>query len=83
MTDKNDDVFTWACNLTDAIVAGDYKLPKEMTFAMNMLQDAVYDELNRKHLRLKDCVSKDFSTFKDKARKEREDAIRDRYWNWT
>lgn len=41
MTKAEEDVIQWACNLTKAVVAGDYKLPRPMNIAINSLQDAV------------------------------------------
>ena len=41
MTKAEEDVIQWACNLTEAVVAGDYKLPRPMNIAINGLQDAV------------------------------------------
>ena len=41
MTKAEEDVIQWACNLAEAVVAGDYRLPRPMNIAINGLQDAV------------------------------------------
>ena len=43
MTKAEENVVQWACNLVEAIVAGNYKLPKPMNIAINSLQDATWD----------------------------------------
>ena len=48
MTKVEDNVIQWACNLTEAIVAGNPKLPKPMIIAINSLQDAVWDLVNER-----------------------------------
>lgn len=43
MTENEKKVIQWAFNLTEAIVAGDYHLPKPMNIAINELQSAAWD----------------------------------------
>ena len=43
MTKAEENVIMWACNLAEAVVAGDYHLPKPMNIAINSLQDATWD----------------------------------------
>lgn len=43
MTKAEENIIQWACNLTEAVVAGDYHLPKPMNIAINNLQDAAWD----------------------------------------
>lgn len=43
MTKAEENVIQWACNLAEAVVAGDYHLPKPMNIAINNLQDATWD----------------------------------------
>lgn len=42
MTKAEEELVQWAFNLTDAIVAGDYKIPRPMIWALNHLQDAAW-----------------------------------------
>lgn len=48
MTKAEENVVQWACNLAEAVVAGDYKLPKPMNIAINGLQDAAWDLANER-----------------------------------
>lgn len=71
MTEAERDVIKWACNLTEAIVAGSYNLPEPMNIAINMLQDAVW-KLSRARGwdSPKDGCGKDFLDEKEKYWKE-------------
>ena len=65
LTDKEVAVIQWAFNMAHSIVAGDYKLPKPMCYAMNNLQDAVHDLANERGVSIKDGCSKEYLGFHD------------------
>ena len=65
LTDKEKAVIQWAFNMAHSIVAGDYKLPKPMCYAMNNLQDAVHDLANERGVSIKDGCSKEYLGFHD------------------
>ena len=74
MTKKIINVLKWARAVQDSIIAGDYNIPKEMTYAINNLQDSVYDALNDKTLKYPE-LPEDYVEFKNKMIKEREDKL--------
>ena len=43
LTENERNVLAWAFNVAHSIVAGDYKLPKPMCYAINNLGDAVFE----------------------------------------
>lgn len=63
LTDKEKAVIEWAFNLAHSIVAGDYKLPKPMNYAINNLQDAVHDLAKERGMSIKDGCSKEYLGF--------------------
>lgn len=63
LTDNEKLVIQWAFNMTHSIVAGDYHLPKPMTYAMNYLQDAVVELAKERHISVKDGCSKEYLGF--------------------
>ena len=65
LTDKEKAVIQWAFNLAHSIVAGDYKLPKPMCYAINNLQDAVHDLAKERGMSIKDGCSKEYLGFHD------------------
>ena len=65
LTENEQNVLTWAFNLTHSIVAGDYKLPKPMCYALNRLQDVVYDLADERGISIKEGCSKDYLSFHD------------------
>ena len=65
LTENERNVLTWAFNVAHSIVAGDYKLPKPMCYAMNNLQDAVHDLANERGVSIKDGCSKEYLGFHD------------------
>lgn len=75
MTKAEENVIQKAFNMTDAIVAGSYDIPKPMVYALNQLQDSVYDLLNERDAKLKDCISSDFKEFSDKYWKKVDDRL--------
>lgn len=67
MTEAEENVIQWACNLAEAIVAGDYKLPAPMCRAINELQDAVHDMAwERGWKTIKDGCSQEFLEYSAK-----------------
>ena len=65
LTDNEKLVIQWAFNMTHSIVAGDYHLPKPMIYAMNYLQDAVWELAKERHISVIDGCSKDYLGFQD------------------
>lgn len=65
LTENEQNVLTWAFNMAHSIVAGDYKLPKPMCYAINRLQDAVHDLAKERGVSIKDCCSKEYLGFHD------------------
>lgn len=63
LTQKEQNVLTWAFNLAQSIVAGDYKLPKPMNYAINNLQDAVHDLAEARGITVEDGCSSDYLAF--------------------
>ena len=63
LTENEQNVLTWAFNLAHSIVAGDYKLPKPMCYAINNLQDAVHNLANERGVSIKDCCTKEYLAF--------------------
>ena len=78
MTDREQNVIQCAFNLADAIVAGEYNLPKPMILAINQLQDAVWGVANERGVSVKNCVSYDFRKYKDQYWKDVEDELKRR-----
>lgn len=76
--DNDDEVFRRACDVVDSVIAGNYDIPKEMIYAINYLQDAVYDKLNsdKNNSSIVKHLSPDYVKFRDNARKEREEKFR-------
>lgn len=75
MTKAEENVIQKAFNLTDSIVAGSYDIPKPMVYALNQLQDAVYDLLNERKSKIEDCISSEYKEFHDKYWKKVEDNL--------
>lgn len=75
MTKAEENVIQKAFNMTDAIVAGSYDIPKPMVYALNQLQDSVYDLLNERNIGIKDCISPDYKEFRDKYWKKVENIL--------
>ena len=65
LTENERNVLTWAFNVAHSIVAGDYKLPKPMCYAINNLQDAVHDLAKERGVSIKDGCSKEYLGFHD------------------
>ena len=65
LSDNEKNVITWAFNVAHSIVAGDYKLPKPMCYAINNLQDAVHDLAKERGVSIKDGCSKDYLGFNE------------------
>ena len=65
LTNNEQNVITWAFNLVHSIVAGDYHLPKSMCYAMNNLQDAVWELAKDRHVSIEDGCSKEYLAFHD------------------
>lgn len=63
LTDKEKAVIQWAFNMAHSIVAGDYKLPKPMCYAINNLQDAVHDLAKERGVSIEDGCSKEYLGF--------------------
>ena len=63
LTENEQNVLTWAFNLAHSIVAGDYKLPKPMCYAINNLQDAVHDLAKERGVSIEDGCSKEYLGF--------------------
>ena len=63
LTENEQNVLTWAFNLVHSTVAGGYKLPKPMCYAINMLQDAVHDLAKERGVSIKDLCSKEYLGF--------------------
>lgn len=60
MTDKEKNVIQWAFNLTEAIVAGDYRLPRTVNVAINKLQDAAWELAGERGSTPEKLCSRDF-----------------------
>lgn len=70
LTEREQNVLTWAFNLAHSIVAGDYNLPKPMNFAINGLQDALWELVEERGMDdLNSGCSPDFLK------------LNDEYWN--
>ena len=65
LTENEQNVLTWAFNMTHSIVAGDYGLPKPMCYALNRLQDVVYDLADERGISIKEGCSKDYLAFNE------------------
>lgn len=63
LTKNEQNVLTWAFNMAHSIVAGDYKLPKPMNYAINNLQDAVFDLAKERGVSIEDGCSKEYLGF--------------------
>ena len=63
LTSEEENVITWAFNFAHSIVAGDYHLPKPMCYAMNNLQDAVWELAKDRHVSIEDGCSKEYLAF--------------------
>ena len=63
LTDEEKKVIQWAFNLTHSIVAGDYKLPSPMCYAINNLQDAVNELAEKRGITIEDGCSKEYLGF--------------------
>jgi hypothetical protein len=66
MTDKEKEVITWAFNLAHAVTAGESNLPKPMIYAINRLQDAVYELAKERNEHLAVGCSTEFLEFECK-----------------
>lgn len=77
MTDKEKAVIQWAFNLTDAIVAGDYRMPEPMNVAINSLQDAVFELATERGMHNpKEGCSKEFLEREEKFWHDVENSIK-------
>lgn len=65
-----DKIIQRSIDLTDSIVAGSYNMPKPMTWALNMLQDSVFDYANENDICIKDKLSYEYKQIKDDYWKE-------------
>lgn len=65
LTENEQNVLTWAFNLTHSIVAGNYNLPKPMIYSINNLQDAVHVLARERGVSVKDGCSKDYLGFNE------------------
>ena len=63
LTENEKNVITWAFNIVHSVVAGDYHLPKPMTYSINNLQDAVWELAKDRHVSIADGCSKDYLAF--------------------
>lgn len=77
MTKNEENVIQLACNLAEAVVAGDYHLPRPMCSAINSLQDAVWDLANeRGWISPKEGCSKEFLAESAEYWREVEDKLK-------
>ena len=65
LTENERNVLAWAFNLVHSTVAGGYKLPQPMCYAINMLQDAVHDLAKERGVSIKDLCSKEYLAFNE------------------
>lgn len=63
LTENEKKVIDWAFNFTHSIVAGDYHLPKPMCYAMNNIQDAVWELAKDRHVSIEDGCTKEYLAF--------------------
>ena len=63
LTENEQNVLTWAFNLVHSTVAGGYKLPKPMCYAINGLRGAVQDLAKKRGISIKDLCSKEYLGF--------------------
>ena len=63
LTENEQNVLTWAFNLVYSTVAGGYKLPQPMCYAINGLQGAVQDLAKERGVSIKDICSKEYLGF--------------------
>ena len=63
LTENEEQVIAWAFNLVHSIVAGDYKLPKPMNYAINNLQDAVFDLAKERGVSVESGCTKEYLGF--------------------
>ena len=78
MTNAEEEVIKWACNLAKSVVAGDYHLPSPMCIAVNTLQDKVWDlAKERGWSSLSDGCSEDFLAEEKKYWKDVDKKIQD------
>lgn len=77
MTRAEENVVQCACNLAEAVVAGDYKLPAPMCLAINELQDAVHSMANERGWKTIEAgCSQEFLEYSAKYWKDLEDRIK-------
>ena len=60
LTEQEEKVIAWAFNLSHSIVAGDYKLPSPMCFAINNLQDAVFELAQKRGMSVYDGCTEEY-----------------------
>lgn len=63
LTNEEKKVIEWAFNLAHSVVAGDYKLPKPMNYAINNLQDAVFDLAKERGVSVESGCTKEYLDF--------------------
>ena len=63
LTENEEQVIAWAFNLAHSVVAGDYKLPKPMNYAINNLQDAVFDLAKERGVSVESGCTKEYLDF--------------------
>ena len=76
LTDKEEAVIQWAFNLAHSIVAGDYHLPKPMNYALNNLQDAVFDLAKERGVSIKGGCSSEYLGFSEGYRQAVEEQLK-------
>lgn len=77
MTEAEENVVQWACQLAESIVAGMYGLPKPMNIAVNSLQDAVWNLVEERGWKSpKDGCSAEFLEEEKKYWQEVEDKLK-------
>ena len=76
LTDKEKAVIEWAFNLAHSIVAGDYKLPKPMNYAINNLQDAVFDLAKERGVSVESGCTKEYLDFYSEYQESIDEMIR-------
>ena len=63
LTENEMDVIAWAFNFAHSIVAGDYHLPNPMNYALNNLQDAVFQLALERGISIEDGCTGEYLGF--------------------
>ena len=81
LTNEEKKVIEWAFNLAHSVVAGDYKLPKPMNYAINNLQDAVNELAEKRGITIEDGCSQEYLGFHKGYWEGVEDKLKERQGN--